>query len=315
MKKELAEAQAKHAQELKAAQKAVRDAQTDAEKQEAERKLAETTQDLPGPSYAVRFLEFAQQHPDDPMAFAAAMLAFKYSRRPATKDNNLGKTLAYLQDYYAARPQVMQLVRTFEANKGPAGESLLREVLAKNPDHRVQGHACKALSAISTRAGEKESLHKLLKGKYADLFPDLSVGKLVPEIEAQDVHGRDVRLSDLRGKVVVLDFWATWCPHCRAMIPHEREMVERLKEQPFALVGISMDDKKETLLELLAREKLPWRQWWVGGHSTLAQDWNIEYYPTVYVIDAKGIIRHQGLTGADLENAVTELLRKMRKAK
>ncbi len=46
----------------------------------------------------------------------------------------------------------MQLVRTFEASKGPAGEALLREVLAKNPDHRVQGHACKALLAISTRA-------------------------------------------------------------------------------------------------------------------------------------------------------------------
>ena len=313
LKKEFTAAQARHAKELKEAQKAIRDARADAEKQEAEKQFADVKQDLPGPKYAVRFLEFAQQHPGDPMAFAAAMMAFKHSARPATKDNTLGKVLAYLQDNYAARPQIMRLVRIFEASKGPAGEALLRDVLAKNPDHRIQGHACKALLAVSTRASEKESLHKLLRGKYADLFPDLSVGKRVPEIATQDVHGRDVKLSDLRGKVVVLDIWATWCPHCRAMIPQEREMVDRLKEKPFALVGISMDADKQALIELLAKEKLPWRQWWVGDNSKLAEDWNIEYFPTVYVVDAQGVIRYQGVTGDDLEKAVDELLKKMKK--
>ncbi len=156
-------------------------------------------------------------------------------------------------------------------------------------------------------------LHKLLKGKYADLFPDLSVGKLIPEIATKDMQGRDVKLSDLRGKVVVLDIWATWCPHCRAMIPQEREMVERLKDQPFALVGVSMDADKEALTELLAKEKLPWRQWWVGENSKLAQDWNIEYFPTIYVIDARGVIRYEGLKGEELEKAVNELLKKMKR--
>jgi len=315
MKREFTEAQAKHAKELKQAQKAVGDAKTEAEKQETQKKLEDIKKDLPGPKYAVRFLEFAEQHPKDTMAFAAAMLAFNYSPRPATKNNTHGKAIAYLQENYAAKPQIKQLVRNLEATKAPACEALLRDVLAKNPDHRIQGHACKALLAVSTRAGEKENLNKLLKGKYADLFPDLSVGKPFPEIVTKDVHDKDAKLSDFKGKVVVLDIWATWCPHCRAMIPDERQMVERLKDKPFALVGINMDAKKETLTKFLAKEKMPWTHWWVSPNSNMAEDWNIEYFPTVYVIDAKGVIRNEGLIGIELEKAVTELLKKMEKKK
>jgi len=313
LKKELTSAQAKHAKELKQAQQAVNDAKTDEGKQKAQKRLEEIKQDRPGPKYADRFLAFAVEHPQDPKNFAAAMAAFKYSARPVTRDNTLGKTIAYLQDNYAAKPQIMQLVRTLEASKGPAGEALLREVLAKNPNHRIQGHACKALLAVSTRPGEKANLKKMLGGKYADLFPDLSVGKPVPEIVTKNVHGNEVKLSDLRGKVVVLDIWATWCPHCRAMIPQERDMVERLRQKPFALVSISMDAKKETLTDFLAKTNMPWAQWWVGAASNLAEDWNIEYFPTVYVIDARGVIRHQGLSGEELEKAVTDLLKEMEK--
>ncbi len=315
LKDELTAAQAKHARQLKAAQKAVADAKADPDKQEAQGKLEEIKQDRPGPKYADRFFEFARQHPDDTMAFAAALTAFKISRAPATKDNIRGKALAYLQRNFAAKPQIKQLVHLFEESKSPDGEALLREVLAKNGNHRIQGHACKALLAVSTRPQEKAGLEKMLKGKYADLYPDLSVGKRVPEIVAKDVSGKDVKLSSLRGKVVVLDIWATWCPHCRAMIPQERQMVDRLKNEPFALVSISMDAKKETLVKFLDKQELPWAQWWVGANSNLAEDWNIEYFPTVYVIDAGGVIRNEGVIGKDLEEAVTGLLKKMEKKK
>ncbi len=231
LKQEFLAAQAKHARQVKAAQKIVGEAKADAEKQESQQKLENIMQDRPGPKFAVRFLEFAEKHPQDPLAFAAAMTAFKFSARPATKDNTLGQTLAWLDDHYADRPQIKQLVRILESSKAPAGETLLRSVLAHNPDHRIQGHACKALLAVSTKAGEKESLTKLLKGKYVDLFPDLSDGKRAPEIATKNVRGKDVKLSDLRGKVVVLDIWATWCPHCRAIIPHQREMVLRLERR------------------------------------------------------------------------------------
>ncbi|HEV8058312.1 MAG TPA: TlpA disulfide reductase family protein [Gemmataceae bacterium] len=311
--KELTEAQAKHAKVLKQAQQAFDNAKTDEAKQKAKMNLEDIKQDRPGPKFADRFLNFATEHPQDAKNFAAAMAAFTCSARPATKNNTLGKAIAYLKENYAAKPQIMQLVRTLETSKAPAGEALLREVLTKNPYHRIQGHACKALLAVSTKPGEKTSLEKMLKARYADLFPDLSIGKPVPEIATKDLRGNDVKLSDLRGKVVVLDIWATWCPYCRAMIPHEREMVERLKQKPFALVSVSMDAKKETLSDFIAKEKMPWAQWWVGASSHLAEDWNIEYFPTIYVVDARGVIRYQGLSGDDLEKAVAKLLNETRK--
>ena len=92
------------------------------------------------------------------------------------------------------------------------------------------------------------------------------------------------------------------------MIPHEREMVEKLKEKPFTLVSISADEEKETLTKFLAKEKMPWTHWWNGQSGGILEDWDVQYFPTIYVIDSKGIIRHKDLRGEALEKAVHELL-------
>jgi thiol-disulfide isomerase/thioredoxin len=151
-------------------------------------------------------------------------------------------------------------------------------------------------------------LTRTLCDKYDDVCPDLSVGKPVPEVVSRDVDGKTVRLSALKGKVIVLDIWATWCVPCKAMIPHEREMVGRLKDKPFALVSISADEEKETLTTFLAKEKMPWTHWWNGNEGGILEDWNVEAYPTIYVLDAKGVIRYKDLRGEKLEEAVNTLI-------
>jgi hypothetical protein len=93
------------------------------------------------------------------------------------------------------------------------------------------------------------------------------------------------------------------------MIPHEREMVERLKEQPFALVSISADEKKETLTGFLAKEKMPWTHWWNGSEGGVLEEWDVRHYPTIYILDVQGVIRHKDLSGEELEKAVNSLLK------
>lgn len=153
----------------------------------------------------------------------------------------------------------------------------------------------------------KEQADKLLF-----VINNLSIGKQAPEVISRDLEDKEVRLSSLRGKVVVLDIWATWCGPCRAMIPHEREMVEKLKEKPFVLVSISADEKKETLKEFLEKESMPWVHWWEGRREGgILNDWNVQFFPTIYILDHKGVIRYKNIRGKEMEEAVVKLLAEM----
>ena len=189
------------------------------------------------------------------------------------------------------------------------------DAMKNDPKHRdcVEEEEGKTIVAERIAKAERgkaeiDGLKKTLREKYGDVINDLSIGNAAPEIKIQAVDGTEARLSALKGKVVVLDIWTTWCGPCKAMIPHEREMVERLKDKPFALVSISADEKKETLTDFLAKEKMPWTHWWNGSKEGIMEDWDVRYYPTIYVLDAQGVIRHKDLRGEELEKAVNALL-------
>ena len=100
------------------------------------------------------------------------------------------------------------------------------------------------------------------------------------------------------------------------MYPHERSLVEKLKDKPFALLGVNSDTDKEKLKKRMAEEKITWRSFWNGPDGTdgpIAKAWNVRVWPTIYVLDAKGIIRFKNLRGEQLEKAVEELLQEMEK--
>jgi thiol-disulfide isomerase/thioredoxin len=151
---------------------------------------------------------------------------------------------------------------------------------------------------------------KLINGDLKGMVKDLFVGATMPELKSKGLDDKEVKLSDLKGNVVVLDIWATWCPPCRAMIPHERDLVKKLKGKPFVLVSISGDDKKAALTEFLKTNDMPWTHWWEGRGPMMSQ-LDIRFFPTIFVLDGKGVIRYKGVRGEAMDKAVETLLKEM----
>ena len=147
--------------------------------------------------------------------------------------------------------------------------------------------------------------------------PGIHVGNLAPDIEGVDLDGKKFKLSDYKGKVVVLDFWGNWCPPCRGMYPHNRLLVKKYEGKPFEFLGVNYNDTKETLARLRDDGKITWRIWLDEPKGKHAADWRVEGFPHIYVIDAKGVIREE-IEGApppeELEAIVNAIMRETESA-
>ncbi|WP_406694252.1 TlpA disulfide reductase family protein [Singulisphaera sp. Ch08] len=162
------------------------------------------------------------------------------------------------------------------------------------------------------KRGEGRTLGKLA-GDKLNALRTISVGMLAPEIEGTDVDGGPLRLSDYRGKVVVLVFWGTWCGPCMGFLPTEKALAERLKDRPFVLLGVNSDKEREALKATSIAKGITWRSWFDGGspYGPIASRWNVYGWPTIVVIDKAGVIRFKDLshhTPQPLNDAVDTLL-------
>ena len=212
------------------------------------------------------------------------------------------------------------VVREWEANRPMEVAELVKVCRAQDPKALV-AEAEALLKAIADNCSDvphpylRETLGTAARWELEELRnPTFAVGKLAPEIEGTDAEGKSFKLSDYRGKVVVLTFSANWCGPCRAMYPQERKLVERLQAKPFALLSVSADREKKTLEESVQKGEITWRCWWDGLEGPIAKQWHIEGYPTVFILDTKGVIRFKHL-GQDeaLDKAVNEVLQESRR--
>jgi hypothetical protein len=101
------------------------------------------------------------------------------------------------------------------------------------------------------------------------------------------------------------------------MYPHERSLVKRLQNSPFALIGVNSDQKRDELKPVLEKEEITWRSFWNGGSTSgpISTAWKVHSWPTIYVLDAEGTIRARDVRGEAMDRVVDELLAELQKGK
>ena len=135
-----------------------------------------------------------------------------------------------------------------------------------------------------------------------------SIGKPVP-IKFKAVDGREVDLAKLTGKVVLIDFWATWCGPCVAELPNVKKTYDSLHPEGFEIVGISFDADQESLEKFVAQKEMAWPQYFDGKRwqNKFGQEFGINSIPAMWLVDKKGNLRDmKGRAG--LEEKVEKLL-------
>lgn len=133
-------------------------------------------------------------------------------------------------------------------------------------------------------------------------------GKPMPPLSATDWINGQPTSADIKGRVVVLDFYATWCGPCMRAIPHNNEMIKKYKSQGLTLLGICTSDRGQEKYAANAKEHGVQYPVARDPQNKTAQAYNASYYPTYAVIDRKGIVRVIGLQPQHVETVVKKLL-------
>jgi cytochrome c biogenesis protein CcmG/thiol:disulfide interchange protein DsbE len=116
-------------------------------------------------------------------------------------------------------------------------------------------------------------------------------GKIVPDFSLRDTSGNNVRLSDLRGKVVLIEFWATWCEACREAVPDLIEIYKNNKEKDFEFLAVSVDEgpeAKDRVVQFIKEYNIPYRVA-ING-TTISNRFGVYTIPSIFIINKEGIL-------------------------
>ena len=172
-------------------------------------------------------------------------------------------------------------------------ETLLAQLQKDYPD-----------SEPAKRAKQQEEANKVRSG--------LAEGAKFPDFSEKDLEGKPLSVGNYKGKVVLVDFWATWCPPCRAELPNVIKTYEAHHKAGFEIIGISLDQDKAKLTSYIKDKNMTWAQYFdgKGWQNKLSQKYGVESIPATYLIGRDGTIIGRDLRGEELEAAVAKAVAK-----
>ena len=164
---------------------------------------------------------------------------------------------------------------------------------------------CERILSLTTEGFEANLARKSLQQ-----LDSLGIGKPAPDFVRTDLNGNPVSLAALRGRVVLLDFWATWCGPCIGELPHLKRVAQTFANKPFTLISISLDDDVEAAKRMIKQKGMDWTHVLEGGwgENELPNLYGVLGIPQLFLIDQKGLIHARGLRGDEIDKAVEALL-------
>jgi peroxiredoxin len=201
----------------------------------------------------------------------------------------------------AARIVFMKAMLYLEVfHKGDKAIELVEQVKKDYPDTQAAKNADDVLESMKQQEAALKVQSTLVEGAK---FPDF---------DEKDVAGKPLSIANYKGKVVLLDFWATWCVPCVGELPNVIKAYEKHHDKGFEIIGISLDKNEEGLKNFTKDRNMTWQQYFdgKGWSNKLAQKYGVQSIPATFLLDGEGKIIGRDLRGEALEEAVTKALAK-----
>jgi peroxiredoxin len=144
-----------------------------------------------------------------------------------------------------------------------------------------------------------------------NLFSQVTPGQNAIDLSLPDLNGKMVSLSEMKGKIVLIDFWASWCGPCRHNNPRLIKLYKKYHGKGLEIYGVSLDEDVDSWKKAVIHDKLAWVQVIDdrGWEALSASKYGVEMIPSSFLIDRQGVIRTINAEGAELENSVRDLLK------
>lgn len=149
------------------------------------------------------------------------------------------------------------------------------------------------------------------RGRAERYLSDIQLARerMAPAFAVTTLRGHRVSLDDLHGKVVLLDFWASWCPPCREALPHIQKIAKKFQGQPLVILSVSLDSNPQKWMSFVKKHHMTWLQYRDGRfHGPIARLFGVQAIPQTFTIDANGVLRADNLGDASIDGRLKKLV-------